>query len=224
MAGMGLAFAACLTEETDRKVVTMDVECEGSVMEYTLPDGKVGTGWQSYRDDLRAYFSDSSFDWLEVKIKNSPQCDIKYRATPEFSPSWWQKIPYTEYGVRVDYYGNKFVDACINRSGAVVNLMVNQMYVQKPIVDLHIIAYIEGGKYCLGFYNSGSFLNFCRKTCNPLPPANGNNRENQAQNDIEKTVQDVVIAAGVVAGTAWTIAKTVGPVIVEAFKTAVLAL
>jgi len=189
------------------QVIKLFVTGEEAEPDFLLPDGTLGHGWAAYQSLVGAYVAAHHDRSFSVAFANSPLVPETSPLAPDSpyasqSNPIYVKIPYTSFGVRVDYEGNKWVGACVNRFGPTINLMLNRQTVNPPIVDLHIIGYRNGNnRPCLGLYNSGSFANFCTNICGP------------SSGDIQRAIYTVIVTAGVSSAVAYAVAAASTPVI-----------
>ena len=198
------------TAPTTDTAVRLYLSSEGAEPEFQLPDGTQGQGWSDYAVAVQAYVLGTSSQPITVEFTDTPILANASNSTTSAgngievsTDPLFVKIPFTNYGARVDFYASKYVGACVAKTGPAANFQFSRLGVNPPIVDMHIIAYAANGRPCVGLYNSGSYGWFCKNICGPK------------YSDIRSAVYAAVIATGVTATIASVVTDAVTPVVVS---------
>jgi len=104
------------TTDISSSSVQLYLSADGSEPEFQLPDGTQGQGWSDYQVAVQTYMLNSQGQQVSVGFTDTPILtnasnssvsvgnDIEVSTDPLFV-----KIPFTNYGARVDFYASKYV-------------------------------------------------------------------------------------------------------------------
>ncbi len=197
-----MGACAANTADTDGQTqpattVAVYVTHGGSAVQFRLPDGTSGSGWEDYRDAMARYYSDHDVQDLAIQLSDVPLFGVSLQ-NPPLKPEWQGAVG--NYYVRVVYKGSKWVNcSCFSKQGAVVNLAVSKLGVNDPIADLHLISWSENGRVCFGAYMSGAVKNWCAKICSPT------------YKDVKNALYSAFLSAGITASVAIILSEIAAP-------------
>lgn len=186
-------------EQESIQRIVVDSDADGAVT-VTLPDGSVAHGWEEYARmvsqrpwdfaalEIQATILEPSLAPLEDGSASMPLGDIDFKVGKYYVRGSWE---------------TGFIGACIKRDVRHLGFMVSQQGVKQPIADLHIAAWTDQGRLCVGIYESGR-TKFCVRICTPT----------FAQ--IRDGITQALVAAGIAYTTAYIIAYVIAPVAVVA--------
>lgn len=175
------------TEDT-----TWQIEVINDVPVVTFEDGTIVEGWDAYQAGVAEHISASSLEDLSLSVRQWPD------TTTEANLASWD-FSIMGYYVRFSAESNP-LGGCINRRVPHLGIQLSRHHVRQPIVNIHVAAWSQNGRPCVGIYNSGSKGYFCWKVCGP------------SYSDIRNALAAAIVAAGVGYVMAEILASVITPI------------
>ncbi len=191
MLSVALLAASCAFGPKET-IVAVD---ENGAVEATLPDGTAVGSIEEYEAAIEGQVGPieemESFA-LTVTTKNAD--------------GGTKGAAFGKFRVRVAVDGS-YLEGCIRKSFLHLKILVENANISAPLVELHLVAFFEGGKPCFAVMNTG-FVGYgwCQKVCVSNP-----------KDGIKTALKGGMIAAGIGATTAAIMAALLAPVASVAF-------
>ena len=157
-------------------------------------DGSVVEGWDAYQAKVIAHADTSALEDLFLSVTQWPEM------TTEAKLAGWDRSIFGYY-VRFSAESGP-LRGCIQRTVPHLGILIRNKSTNIMIVNIHVAAWTENGRVCVGIYNSGSRGYFCRTLCSPT------------YSDIKNALTAAIVAAGVGYVAAYIIASVITPVVV----------
>lgn len=209
-----LSLIACATAKEPIKTNSSEIRIlfssENDPPEFVLPNGETGRGWENYELAVENYLNfqqktslELTFEMKKVEFENGYSGSFD-----QTSGALYKKLPYVDFGISFNVYSKKTVGAsCFQAAGPAANIRLTKASKggdKTPFVDLHVVLFKSNGKTCVGLYDSGKIIGFCKVFCSP------------SKTGIKNAIYSAAISAGVAAGIATLFAEVGAPLVVGA--------